>query len=363
MTRALAVAVLAVLAGCAGSRPAAPAPPRSAVVAAASGQDPAALVAWRDGLALGAGRTVRFVQGGAVAWEARLPGRVLALAGGDTLWAGTDAGLFALAGPTPTAVDLPGAASAVLAVAVGDGGRVWAATQRDGVWAREGGRWTASPTASPVTGVADRGGVVWMGSGLGVTRRDAAGEARFTEEGTTDHGLLDNVVDRLVATADGAVWAVHPEGVSVFSDGEPHGFRFVGRPGAGLLDVVALPAGGYVLATGRGVLWVPSLSERPDGGLRGLRRLGHGRRPRGRRGAGGAGRGPGRPPGARARRPDGLVRLALRRVVGPGRRVPRSASGRAPLAAGPASKSPGPGRPRARRREGTTGAPGPLRGR
>ena len=239
--------------------------PRAAVVAAASAADPAALVAWRGGLALGAGRTVRYVEGDAVAWEAELPGRVLALAGRDTLWVGTDAGLFAVAGPAALPVPLPGVASSVLAVEEGDGGRVWAATQRDGVWVREGGRWRQSTTASPVTGVADRGGVVWMGGQQGVSRLDDAGEARYTEEGTTDHGLLDNVVDRLVATADGAVWAVHPEGVSVFADGEPHGFRFVGRPGSRLLDVVALPAGGYVLATGGGVLWLPSLSERPEG--------------------------------------------------------------------------------------------------
>ena len=73
------------------------------------------------------------------------------------------------------------------------------------------------------------------------------------------------MTDRLVGTADGAVWAIHPEGVSVFTDGEPHGYAFVGRRGSALHDVVALPGGGYVLATSLGALFVPALSEKPEG--------------------------------------------------------------------------------------------------
>ena len=259
MPRLLLAAVLVALGGCAASRPPSP------VIAAASADEPTALVAWRGGLAVAAGRSVRGVERGAVAWETALPGRVLALAGTDTLWAGTDAGLFAVSARAAVPVEVPGVRSAVVSVTEAADGALWVSTLRDGVWTRDGGRWRRASEVSPVTGVAVRGGVVWMGSQQGVIRRDHAGEVRFTEEGTTDHGLLDNVVDRLIETADGVVWAVHPQGVSVFADGEPHGFQFVGRAGDTLHDVLALPGGGYLLASTNGVLFVPSLSERPEG--------------------------------------------------------------------------------------------------
>jgi ligand-binding sensor domain-containing protein len=151
-------------------------------------------------------------------------------------------------------------------VAVGPDGRLWAATRFDGAFVRTGGRWTREAEALPVTGVVPQADAVWVGTHQGVTRLGADGAlVQYTEEGTTEHGLYDNVTDRLVGTADGAVWAVHPEGVSVFTDGEPHGYAFVGRRGAALHDVAALPGGGYVLATAAGVLHVPALSEKPEG--------------------------------------------------------------------------------------------------
>ena len=262
----LAVLVLAaslpVLGGCAGSRP--------SVVVAPAADDPAALAVWAGGLAVAAGPEVRLVRSGAVRRVVGLPGAVFGLAGRDTLWLATAAGLYALAGPDaePVAVPLPTrrAAPRVLSVAEGPDGRVWAGTAHDGAFVRAGGSWERVTGASPVGGVAPRPEAVWLATHQGVSRRGADGrDARYTEEGTTEHGLLDNVVDRLWATADGAVWAVHPEGVSVFTDGEPHGYAFVGRRGAQLLDAVALPGGGYVLATTAGVLHVGSLEEKPEG--------------------------------------------------------------------------------------------------
>lgn len=249
------------LAGCAASGPVA--------VAAPSGADPTALVPWRGGVAVAAGPLVRLVRGGAVVRDVALPAPVLALAGRDTLWAATAAGLFALAAPdaAPEPVALPTRRPArVLSVAEGADGRVWVGTAHDGAFVRDGAGWAGVSGASPVAGVAPVGSDVWLGTHQGVSRRgpDGAG-VRFTEEGTTEHGLVDNVVDRLFATADGVVWAVHPAGVSVFADGSPHGFAFVGRRGGALLDAVALPGGGHVLATTGGVLYVPALSDAPGG--------------------------------------------------------------------------------------------------
>ena len=259
---ALLLAACLAVAGCAASRP-------SVVVAPADG-DPTALVPWRGGLAVAAGSEVRLVRGGAVVGAVALPAAVFDLAGRDTLWAATAAGLFSIADPDAAPVPAPlpaGGAVRVLAVAEGPDGRLWAGTARDGAFVREGGAWRQVTGAAPVGGVAAQDGAVWLATHQGVSRRGADGaDARFTEEGTTEHGLLDNVVDRLWATADGAVWAVHPEGgVSVFTDGEPHGFAFVGRRGAALLDAVALPGGGYALATTAGVLGVAALSDNPEG--------------------------------------------------------------------------------------------------
>ena len=253
------------LAGCAASGPAV-AP--SAVVSP-SEADPAALVAWEGGVAVAVGSEVRLVRDGAVAGSVALPAPVLALAGADTLWVATAGGLFALAAPgaAATPVALPTARPArVLSVAEGADGRLWVGTAYDGAFVRDGAGWRGVSGASPVGGVAPLADAVWLGTHQGVSRRGADGTSeRFTEEGTTEHGLLDNVVDRLFATADGVVWAVHPEGVSVFADGSPHGFAFVGRRGGTLLDAVALPGGGYALATEAGVLAVASLSDNPEG--------------------------------------------------------------------------------------------------
>ena len=263
---ALVFSVLA-LAGCAGSRPAAVASPSAAA--------PAALVAWGDALAVAAGDSVRVVERGRVSRAFAFPAEVLGLdAGGrgrpDTLWVATRAGLFAVAPRAAAAVPVrvPAAPTApVLAVTADGDGRVWVSTARNGAHVRGAdGRWRVVSQAAPVTGVVvQRGERVWLGSHQGVTRQAPEGLAHFTEEGTTEHGLYDNVVDRLAETADGVVWAFHPEGVSVFTDGEPHGFGFVGRRGTALLDVAALPGGGYVLATGAGVLYVGALSDRPEG--------------------------------------------------------------------------------------------------
>ena len=264
MPRLAVPLLLLVLAGCAASGPAV----APAVVAAPSEAEPAALVAWRGGVAVAAGSEVRLVRGGALARTVALPAPVLGLAGRDTLWAATAEGLFALAGPDaePAPVALPTGRTRVLAVAEGADGRLWVGTAYDGAFVRDGAGWSEVSGAAPVGGVAPLADAVWLATHQGVARLGADGTgARFTEEGTTEHGLIDNVVDRLFATADGVVWAVHPEGVSVFADGSPHGFAFVGRRGGALLDAVALPGGGYALATTAGVLAVASLSDNPEG--------------------------------------------------------------------------------------------------
>ncbi len=257
--RLLALSLL--LAGCASVSP------RPAIVALPSSSAPTALVATPDGVAVGADAEVRWVHGGAVVRTVALPGRVLAMAGGagDTLWAATDAGLFAVTGAdVPERVALP-AGDRVLAVAATADGRVWASVLRGGVFARAGGQWTETSGTAAGTGIAPVGDVLWLGTHQGVVRQGGGASDRFTEEGTTEHGLIDNVVDRLFATADGVVWAAHPAGVSVFADGEPHGYPFVGGPGGTLHDALALPGGGHLLATSRGPVVVPALSDRPSG--------------------------------------------------------------------------------------------------
>ena len=262
MARLSVAAALALLAGCTTVAP------RPTVVVAPAEADPAGLVLWAGGLAVGAGHEVRLVRDGRVARTIPMPGLVLGLAAGagDTLWAATAGGLVALAGPTSETDPVPLPASGrVLAVAATPDGRVWTSVLRGGAFVRDRGRWRQTAGSPVVTGVVPVGRGAWYGTHQGVARMGDGPDARFTEEGTTEHGLVDNVVDRLFATADGALWAVHPDGVSVFTDGSPHGFPFVGQRGATLHDAVALPGGGYLLATSGGLLVVPALSERPEG--------------------------------------------------------------------------------------------------
>ena len=254
--------LLGALTGCAGSR--------TAVVPAPAEADPTALVPWAGGVAVAAGAEVRWVRGRAVAATVAVPAPVLALgADGGALWLGTPAGVFTIASPSapPEPVALPGLDRPPHVLDVhAEGGRVWVSTLYDGTFARGAdGAWSVVSRTAPASGVVVHPGALWIGTHQGVHREADDGGTQFIEEGTTDHGLLDNIVDRLIGTADGTVWAVHPEGVSVFTDGEPHGFRFVGRAGTALHDVAALPGGGFVLATSDGVLAVPALSNRPEG--------------------------------------------------------------------------------------------------
>ncbi|QXD13734.1 hypothetical protein GQ464_009625 [Rhodocaloribacter litoris] len=238
-------------------------------------KDPAVLVAWRDGLVLGGGAEVRWLRDGRPPVVRRLPAPVRAAAvdAGGALWLGTARGLYRLTTPEAPldTLHLPALdpQPAVTALAVSPGDALWVGTERFGVFTRRDTTWRPALAAAPVHALAVMpDGAAWVGTGIGLFRRMGRGWLVYSEEGTANHGLPDNIVERLVATPSG-LWVVMSEAVAFFPAGDedhPAEFTYLGRRGNRIHDVEALPGGGFILATDDGLV---HLREMPHAGAHG----------------------------------------------------------------------------------------------
>lgn len=139
--------------------------------------------------------------------------------GAGRLWVGTDHGLFGLEiggeGQARSELVFPDPCGAVTT----SGDSVWAGRSGE-VWIRDASRsWRrlgVVPTASgPVTALADRSGVLWIGSADGLVRWDAAAHAldRATfAAGDLPAGPGQRAIRALVPVGKREVWAALPAG-------------------------------------------------------------------------------------------------------------------------------------------------------
>jgi len=153
--------------------------------------------------------------------------------------------------------------------------RLWVGTAHHGVFLRADTSWRPTLAAAPVYALATTAdGTVWVGTGIGLFRQTPDGWLVYSEEGTANHGLPDNIVERLVALPEG-LWVIMSEAVSFFpidAADHPVEFAYLGHPGNRIHDVVDLPESGYLLATDDGLVWLRELPHfKAHGGFRELR--------------------------------------------------------------------------------------------
>lgn len=274
-SRALLWIALLVMAGCRTTQPV------TVTLPASLPEPPTVLLPWHDGWLLGGGKVLWWLRDERPIHRWTLPAAVQCgvVDPEGVLWLGTGAGLLRLAAPAarPERVPLPALDRfpSVTALTLDAQQRLWVGTAHHGVFLRADTSWRPALAAAPVyalTTTAD--GTVWVGTGIGLFRQTPDGWLVYSEEGTANHGLPDNIVERLVALPEG-LWVIMSEAVSFFpidATDHPVEFAYLGHPGNRIHDVVDLPGSGYLLATDDGLVWLRELPHfDAHGGLRELR--------------------------------------------------------------------------------------------
>ena len=274
-SRVLLWIALLVVAGCRTTQPVTVTLPTSLP------EPPAILLPWHDGWLLGGGKVLWWLRDERPIHRWTLPAAVQCgvVDSEDVLWLGTEAGLVRLATPAawPERVPLPALDRfpSVTALALDLQQRLWLGTEHHGVFQRTDTSWRPVLTAAPIYALATTAdSTVWVGTGVGLFRQTPKGWLVYSEEGTANHGLPDNIVERLIALPHG-LWIVMSEAVSFFPIGDadhPIEFAYLGHPGNRIHDVVDLPGAGYLLATDDGLVWLRALPHfETSSGLRELR--------------------------------------------------------------------------------------------
>lgn len=204
-----------------------------------------------------------------------------------TIWLGTTRGVYAI-GPIEASAhpvrETPQPVSAVAEVARGE---VWAATDGDGVLAIDSASGKTRPIhhePSRVTSLADdqtrtiyrdRGGLVWVGSGSGLSRYDFGQRSVATLYGGPDRVVSNADVMSVLATGDGRVWlGLYTSGVDVI---DPSAGRIARLVPDATKPETALPADHiFALAAGDGGSVYLGTNEglyRADAAARGVVRI------------------------------------------------------------------------------------------
>ncbi|TPG63567.1 hypothetical protein [Hymenobacter nivis] len=196
-----------------------------------------------------------------------------AAAADTVLWLGTQQGALSLglgpAGFRPHPLALPGAAATARTTALFQDaqGALWAAADGYGAFRRApGGAFAAELNTPAVTaGAATADGSVWLGTNVGLSRKQGTEWTRYNEEGVANREIPDNLVEKLLPDNTGALWVVMSDAISVFEPAAPAAgeaevptVKFLGRPGNEVFGVASVPGAGRVFATAMGLLLLPA---------------------------------------------------------------------------------------------------------
>lgn len=216
-------------------------------------------------------------------WVLPVPVRAATVDAKETLWLGTEAGLMRLDAPnaSPERVPLPALNHfpAVNALSLDKQHRLWVGAERYGVFAQTDTSWHPVLAVAPVYALSTTAdGTVWVGSGIGLFRQTTRGWQIYSEEGTGNHGLPDNLVENLIPLPTG-LWVIMSESISFFpidTTAQPVEFAYLGHPGNYIYDAIDLPNGKYLLATDEGLVLLRELPRfEAHTGLQELRVLEH----------------------------------------------------------------------------------------
>ncbi|AMJ65695.1 hypothetical protein [Hymenobacter sp. PAMC 26628] len=207
------------------------------------------------------------------------PNVIQCAAAADTvLWLGTQQGALGLglgpAGFRPHPLALPGAAAtARITTLFQDAqGALWAGADGYGAFRRApGGTFVAELNTPAITaGAATADGSVWLGTNVGLSRKQGPEWTRYNEEGVANREIPDNLVEKLLPDNTGALWVIMSDAISVLNpapqaagEAEVPTVKFLGQPGNEVFGVASVPGAGRVFATAMGLLLLPAAAPGP----------------------------------------------------------------------------------------------------
>ena len=202
-------------------------------------------------------------------YQSSAPIQCAALA--DTvLWLGTRQGVLGLNPRTfrarPLALPLPEAAPNITAVFLDRRGALWVGALGYGVLHWVNGAFVhelKTPTIN--AGVATADSSVWIGTNIGLNRKQGPAWTRYNEEGVANQEIPDNYVEKLLPDNVGNLWVIMSDGICVFEGGARRGAteaelptaKFLGQPGNEVRGVAHIAGEGRVFATALGLLLLP----------------------------------------------------------------------------------------------------------
>lgn len=255
-----------------GAPPAAAARPRPPY-AVAGHEQPVALLRAGRATYLVTQRSVFRLEGARFVRKYQSASPIQCAAAADTvLWLGTSQGALGLglgpAGFRPHPLALPGAAATARITALFQDaqGALWAGADGYGAFRRApGGAFAAELNTPAVTaGAATADGSVWLGTNVGLSRKQGPEWTRYNEEGVANREIPDNLVEKLLPDNAGALWVVMSDAISVLTPTAPAAaaevptVKFLGRPGNEVFGVASVPGAGRVFATAMGLLLLPA---------------------------------------------------------------------------------------------------------
>ncbi|WP_310393026.1 two-component regulator propeller domain-containing protein [Hymenobacter sp.] len=185
------------------------------------------------------------------------------------LWLGTKQGVLRMNTrefrPRPLVLPVP--EPNVTAVFQDRQGALWVGALGYGVFHLVNGEFVhelRTPTIN--AGVATADSSVWIGTNIGLNRKQGPNWTRYNEEGVANQEIPDNYVEKLLPDNVGNLWVIMSDGICVFeargqrsaAEAELPTVKFLGRPGNEVHGVAYVAGEGRVFATAMGLLLLPN---------------------------------------------------------------------------------------------------------
>ena len=196
------------------------------------------------------------------------------------LWLGTRQGVVRLNTAAfrarPLTLPVPEAAPNITALFRDARGDWWVGALGYGVFHWTGAAFVhelKTPTIN--AGVATADSSIWIGTNIGLNRKQGLTWTRYNEEGVANQEIPDNYVDKLLPDNVGNVWVIMSDAICVFegpgrraaAEAELPTVKFLGRPGNEVFGVAYVAGVGRLFATAQGLLLLPN---EPAGALASL---------------------------------------------------------------------------------------------
>jgi ligand-binding sensor domain-containing protein len=184
----------------------------------------------------------------------------------DTVWIGTEKGLYAFALKAGTIADvnaLPPTLNISKLKAAADGS-LWIASKNDGLWKLKNGRAEKLLDISPLYALEiSPDSCIWVGSNVGLYKwnKKTGNWLRYAEEGYSGYEIPDNIVENLFSDLHNNMWVIMPDEFAFIrsqnSDAHVPGFRNISAQDFELKYITEMGMGYYVFVTSKGIFLMP----------------------------------------------------------------------------------------------------------